>query len=112
MKKAIYEFVAELIFWAIIIGMLSAFVKGVNTMMDFMKNCVASILVVVPTGLLLEYYDIEPFLKYTIVSVTGSFGICLFNGLGKIFKKFEENPEEFIKRVRKNVGRTDDTKRD
>lgn len=106
MKK---EFVDTVIDIAPIISIMSigsSFVKGVKSMKEYIKALIASYIVGIPGSFLAEYIFPSPekqTLKYAVVLTLGTFGICIFNGMFKIFKHFESNSVDVLDTISKRI---------
>lgn len=102
MKKEFWDMLLEpspIIFF---VSIASSFLKGVKSMVEYLKSLIASYLLGIPAALLMEHFfpgDAAWALKYTVVLGCGTFGVCLFNGTFKIIKHFEKDPEGLIEEV-------------
>lgn len=101
MKREFVDLVIDISPAIFIVSVLSSWLKGMNSFWEYVKALVASFITGIPAACLAEHYLTDPMLKYTIVLSVGAFGICTFNGLFKIFKHFEEKPEEVIKDIKR-----------
>lgn len=106
MKKEFIDAVLDITPIIAIVSISSSFVKGVKSMKEYIKALIASYIVGIPGSFLAEH--IFPFpekqtLKYVVVLTLGTFGICIFNGIFKIFKHFESNPAEVIEVINKRI---------
>lgn len=105
MKKEFVDLVMDISPAIFVVSVLSSWLKGVKSFFEYIKALIASFITGIPAACLAEHYLTDPMIKYTIVLSVGAFGICLFNGIFKIFKRFEEDPiqvvEEFEKRLKK-----------
>ncbi len=108
MKKEFIDLVGDIAPIIFIVSIASSFLKGARRVIDYIKSLIASYLLGIPAALLMEYFfpGGEAWgLKYMIVLTVGTFGVCLFNGTFKVIKHFEEEPEEFIERIRHDSKR-------
>lgn len=104
MKKEFLEAIVDVAPVIFIVSVASSFLKGAKTVMEYFKALIASYILGIPGAVAVEYFVTSPnawMLKYIAVLTIGAFGICLFNGIFKIFKHFEQEPIETIKNVRK-----------
>lgn len=100
MKREFWNLFLELAPVIAAVSIASSFLKGVRSMTEYLKSLVASWLLGIPVGLLMEHFYPDAWaLKYAIVLGCGTFGICVFNGTFKIFKHFEKDPEGMIDEV-------------
>lgn len=80
----------------VIVSLMSTFLKGGKTLIEYVKAPLAALILGIPAVCLVEWWNPDnTFLKYGIVIVISSWSICLFNGAFKIFKRFEEDPLQF-----------------
>lgn len=103
MKKAVVDMVVEFAPAIFIVSILSSFLKGMKSLIEYLRSLIASYLLGIPSALLMEYFfpgDEALGLKYAVVLTVGTFGVCLFNGTFKIIKHFEEEPEEVISEIK------------
>lgn len=108
MKKEFINLVSDIAPVIFIVSISSSFLKGTRRVMDYLKSLIASYLLGIPAALLMEYFfpGAEAWgLKYMIVLTVGTFGVCLFNGTFKVIKHFEEEPVEFIEKIRHDSTR-------
>ncbi len=108
MKKEFIETIIEVAPVIFIVSVAASFLKGAKTVVEYFKALLASYLVGLPAACITEYFIRDPeawMLKYAVVLALAAFGICVFNGLFKIFKHFEENPENTIDEIKKRVGK-------
>lgn len=108
MKREVVDMVIEFAPAIFIVSVLSSFLKGMKSLIEYLKSLIASYLLGIPSALLMEYFfpgDESLGLKYAVVLTVGTFGVCLFNGTFKVIKHFEEEPEEFIERIRHDKQR-------
>lgn len=106
MKKEFLDAVMDIAPVIFIVSLTSSFLKGAKTAMEYLKALVASYVLGIPGAFLVEYFVTNPnawMLKYIAVLTLGTFGICLFNGLFKIFKHFENHPEEVIDEISRRI---------
>lgn len=104
MKKEFVEVVTDIAPIIFSVSIASSFLKGARTVTEYLKALIASYVLGIPGAFLVEYFFTDPnawMLKYIAVLTIGAFGICLFNGIFKIFKKFEQDPVKTIKTIRK-----------
>lgn len=103
MKTAFIEAIKDIAPVILITSVSASFIKGAKTIREYIKALMASYLVGIPAAFLVEYLVRDPeaqMLKYTVVITFSTFGICSFNGLFKIFKHFEESPEDLIEEIK------------
>lgn len=108
MKKEFLDAVLELAPVIFAVSMASSFLKGAKTIMEYIKALIASYILGIPAAFVVEYSFTNPnvwMLKYVVVLTIGAFGICLFNGIFKIFKHFEHHPGQVIDKISKRVKR-------
>lgn len=108
MKKEFIDVVSDLAPIIFTVSVASSFLKGAKTMLEYIKALIASYVLGIPGAFLVEYFFTNPnswMLKYTIVLTIGAFGICLFNGIFKIFKHFESHPTEVIDNIGRKIKR-------
>lgn len=103
MQREITDFILEICPAICAVSMLSTFLKGTKGLLQYIKALCASLILGVPTALFVEYMFHDPMIKYAIVLSVSSFGICLFNGLFKIFKGFEEAPVEAVQKIKESI---------
>ena len=105
MKKEFVDLVVDISPAIFIVSILSSWLKGLSGFWEYLKALVASFITGIPAACLAEHYLTDPMMKYTIVLSVGAFGICLFNGLFKIFKHFETDPVEVIEDIKERIKR-------
>ncbi len=104
MDKELWKDLTDIAPLLIFSSLMASYLKGVKGLTEYFKSTIASLLVGIPASFITEFLITSPnawLIKYTIVLISGSFGICIFNGIFKIFKGFEENPIDTIKKVKK-----------
>lgn len=105
MKKELITDLTDIIPLIACASILASYIKGVFGVKEYFKSLAASFLVGIPAAFVVEYFFTSPnawLLKDAIILVSGSFGICLFNGVFKIFKGFEQDPLHTIKEIKGN----------
>lgn len=107
MKKEFIEIVFDLAPVIFTVSVASSFLKGAKTAMEYFKALIASYVLGIPAALIVEYSIHDQMMKYAIVLSVGAFGICLFNGIFKIFKRFESDPAAAVKELKKLGKRND-----
>lgn len=99
MKKEFVDMIVEFGPLIVIVSLLASWLKGAKTMVEYLKSLIASFILGIPAACLVEYFGSNPdiwLLKYVVVLAVGVFGICIFNGTFKIFKRYEDHPKEVI----------------
>lgn len=102
LKKEFIDLVIDISPAIFIVSILSSWLKGVRSFLEYLKALIASFITGIPAACLAEHYLSDPMIKYTVVLSVGAFGICLFNGLFKIFKGFEQDPVHTIKEIKRD----------
>ena len=105
MKKEFIDLVTDIAPAIFVVSIFSSWLKGARGFLEYMKAVVASFITGIPAACLSEHYLTDPLLKYTIVLSVGAFGICLFNGIFKIFQHFEANPIDTLEEIREKIKR-------
>lgn len=106
MRKEFLDAIVDIAPIIFIVSVASSFLKGAKTIMEYIKALIASYIVGIPGAFLTEYLFPNPegqMLKYVVVLTLGTGGICIFNGVFKIFKAFEEHPTEVIEEISRRV---------
>lgn len=106
MKKEFVDTIIEVAPVIFSVSIAASFLKGAKTVVEYFKALLASYLVGLPAACITEYFIRAPeawMLKYAVVLALAAFGICVFNGLFKIFKHFEEHPEKTIDEIKRGV---------
>lgn len=99
--KEFLEVVKEFTPIIIIVSVISTFLKGGKTLMEYIKAPLAALIFGLPAVCFVEWWNPDStLLKYCIVIIVSSWSICIFNGTFKIFKKFEENPIECVNEIK------------
>lgn len=103
MKKIVYEIIVEYGVLAMVIGIMSAFINGTKGVLEYLKQALISALVIVPIGILMVKYDIDIYIQYFVIILASPISIKIYNGIQKIGKRFEEDPEDCIKEICKRI---------
>lgn len=103
MQREISDLILDILPAICATSLISTFLKGTKGFLQYIKALCASLILGVPAALLVEYLCHDPMIKYAIVLAVSSFGICLFNGLFKIFKGFEEDPAGTVQKIKESI---------
>ncbi len=103
MSKEFWKDLLDIIPLIAVSSVLASYLKGIKGLQEYIKSLIASFLVGIPAAFVAEFFITSPnawLLKDAIILVSGSFGICVFNGIFKIFKGFEKDPVHTIKEIK------------
>lgn len=96
-----FEVVKEFAPLLIVVSLISTFLKGGKSLMEYVKAPLAALILGLPAVCFVEWWNPDStFLKYCIVIIISSWSICIFNGTFQIFKKFEKSPLECVAEIK------------
>ncbi|GHU02225.1 hypothetical protein FACS1894186_6490 [Alphaproteobacteria bacterium] len=80
-------------------GLATAFFTRAATAREYAAHAVASALVLIPAGLLLEGCGVAPFVRYGILAMLAPVSMPLFIGVHRLAREFSAHPAGWLLRA-------------